>query len=62
MSKLDNIEVLRKLIDEDGIDFIEANKENIDLQLNSFLSMNRQGYVGGIDLAEGEDMTDHTPL
>lgn len=57
---MDNIEILRKLIDEDAITFMKANEESIDLQLNNFLETN--GFVGGIDLAEGKDWTAYTPL
>lgn len=62
---MDNIELLRKLVDEDAITFIKANKKNYDAQLNSFESMNRingQGYLVGIDLAEIKDMTAYSPL
>lgn len=57
---MDNIETLRKLIDEDAITFMKANKENIDLQLDTFLETNR--FICGIDLAEGKDWTTYTPL
>ncbi|WP_313232459.1 hypothetical protein [Tissierella praeacuta] len=56
---MDNIEMLRKLIDEDAITFMKANEENIDLQWNSFLETN--GFICGIDLSEGKDWTPIPP-
>lgn len=58
-----NIETLRKLIDEDAITFIKANKENYDIQFNSFVNMNNitningREYMFGVDLAYGKDMS-----
>lgn len=59
---MDNIKLLRKLIDEDAITFLKSNEKNYDNQFNSFINMNRQEHVYGVDLSEGEDMTAYTPL
>lgn len=64
---MDNIKILRKLIDEDAITFTKENEKDYDVQFNSFVEMNNvvningKEYVCGLDLAEGKDMTVYSP-
>lgn len=64
---MDNIETLRKLIDEDAITFMKENEKDYDIQFDSFVEMNNivningKEYVGGIDLAKGKDVTVYSP-
>lgn len=53
---MNNIEILKKLIDDDAISFIRANEKEYEAQYHMFVKFNTP-YVIGIDLSNGKDKT-----
>lgn len=62
MNKTDRIEILKKLVDDKAIEFINANEKEYKEQYDEFIKINGKPYVIGIDLANGPDQTAYAPL
>ena len=50
IKELDKIQILRKLVDDEAINFILKNEKEFDAQYNSFIKTYK---VNGIDLGSG---------
>ncbi len=59
--KQTEIEILKKLVDDNAISFINANEKEYNKLYNEFIRMNGKPYIIGIDLASGPDRTVHSP-
>lgn len=51
---MDNIQTLRKLVNQEAINFIIENEKEFEAQYDSFINSNKEI---GIDLGSGEDKT-----
>lgn len=56
-----NVGLLKQLVDDNAIEYIRKKNSEYDKLFDNFIKTFKGGYIIGIDLASGDDITVHTP-